>query len=201
MMQTGFWWIILSIGIYAVIHSLLASHTVKKWVENRIGSENYHRYYRLFFSLQAFFLFLPVLALTILLPDQRIYRISRPWIWLTLLIQVGAVYLLINSIFQTGALRFTGFAQAFNINEATRTLPLVERGMYRFVRHPIYTCMFVIMWLMPVMSWNILAIAIGVSVYNIIGAKLEERKLSQEFGQDYLEYKRKTPFLIPWLKF
>lgn len=200
-MQTGFWWIIFSIGIYAVIHSLLASHAAKRWVETRVGSGIYQRYYRLFFSLQAFILFLPVLALTVLLPDLGIYRIPRPWVWLTIFIQLGALYLLLNSIFQTGALRFTGFAQAFNINEATRSLPLVERGMYRFIRHPIYTCMFVIMWLMPIMSWNILAIAIGVSVYNVIGARLEERKLAQEFGQDYIAYKKKTPFLIPWLKF
>ncbi|PKN83982.1 MAG: hypothetical protein CVU46_15460 [Chloroflexi bacterium HGW-Chloroflexi-8] len=200
MMQSGFWWILFSIGLYGIIHSVLASHSVKRWVEKRVGTNIYQRYYRLFFSLQAFFLFLPILALVVLLPDVAIYRIPRPWVWLTLIIQFGAVYLLLNSIFQTGALRFTGFAQAFNIKGATRSLPLVERGMYRFVRHPIYTCMFVITWLFPIMSWNVLAIALGVSAYNIIGAHLEERKLLQEFGEAYNEYRRKTPFMFPGLK-
>jgi len=200
MMQTGFWWILFSIGLYGVIHSILASHSAKKWVEKWVGAEIYKRYYRLFFSLQAFFLFLPVLALTVLLPDMRIYRIPRPWVWLTIIIQLGAVYLLLNSIFQTGALRFTGFAQAFNVKEAERSLPLVERGLYRFVRHPIYTCMLLITWLFPFMSWNVLAIALGVTIYNIIGAHLEERKLLLEFGEDYLVYRRKTPFMIPGLK-
>lgn len=200
-MQSGFWWILFSISVYAFIHSVLASHSAKRWVEEKVGAAIYQRYYRLFFSLQAFVLFLPVLAFVFLLPDQVIYRIPRPWVWLTIIIQLGAVYLLLNSIFQTGALRFTGFAQALNIKEANQNLPLIEKGLYRYVRHPIYTCMFVIMWLMPIMTWNVLAVGIGVSVYNVIGAKLEERKLAQEFGQDYLAYKKKTPFLIPWLKF
>ena len=201
MMQTGFWWILFSIGLYGIIHSILASHAVKRWVEKRVGTDIYQRYYRLFFSLQAFFLFLPILALTVVLPDEAFYRIPRPWVWLTLIIQIGAVYLLLNSIFQTGALRFTGFAQAFNIKEATRSLPLVERGMYRFVRHPIYTCMLLITWLFPFMSWNVLAIALGVTGYNIIGAHLEERKLLLEFGDAYQVYTSKTPFMIPGLKF
>lgn len=197
MTNTGFWWILLALALYGLIHSVLASLAVKRWVAARLGTSAYQRYYRLFFSLQAFFLFLPVLLLAWLLPDQVIYRIPSPWLYLAILLQLAAVWLLLDSINQTGALRFVGFAQALKLDPPQQNLPLVERGMYRFVRHPIYTCMFVIMWLLPVMSWNLLALAIGVSVYNVIGALLEERKLRQEFGTAYDYYRQKTPFMIP----
>lgn len=200
-MRTGFWWILLALAGYGVIHSLLASNACKQWVKSWLGAVRFQRYYRLFFSLQAFFLILPILALSYYLPDQIIYRIPFLWRWLTIPIQLFALFLLLDSINQTGALRFIGFAQAFEMEKGKQALPLVERGMYRYVRHPIYTTMFVAMWLMPVMSWNLLALAIGVSIYNIIGARLEERKLSAEFGSAYDTYRKKTPFLIPGLKF
>ncbi len=200
MMQSGFWWLLLVVAFYALLHSLLASLAAKRWVSDRLGNALYQRYYRLFFSLQAFILFLPVLLLAWLLPDGTIYRIPAPWVYMTLLLQLGAAWLLIDSINQTGALRFIGFAQALKLEPATKRLPLVERGMYRYVRHPIYTNIFVIMWLMPFMTWNLLALAIGVNLYNVIGAQLEERKLLQEFGEAYNQYRRKTPFMVPLLK-
>ena len=200
MTQTGFWWILLSLAMYGLIHSVLASVTVKERVAAKLGKPVYQRYYRLFFSLQAFFLFLPILALAAFLPDRVIYHIPQPWIWLTVAVQLAAVFLLLDSINQTGALRFIGFAQALQMKQGSQKLPLVERGMYRYVRHPIYTNMFVIMWLMPVMSWNLLALAIGVSIYNVIGATLEERKLHQEFGPAYAAYRKTTPFMLPRLR-
>jgi protein-S-isoprenylcysteine O-methyltransferase Ste14 len=37
-------------------------------------------------------------------------------------------------------------------------------------------------------------------MYFIIGAVVEERKLVKTFGDEYLEYMSKTPYLIPFLK-
>jgi protein-S-isoprenylcysteine O-methyltransferase Ste14 len=67
------------------------------------------------------------------------------------------------------------------------------------VRHPIYTAGLLFIWLMPVMTWNLLALNLGLSVYIVAGAIFEERKLLMEFGPGYAEYKRKTPMLIPGL--
>jgi protein-S-isoprenylcysteine O-methyltransferase Ste14 len=38
---------------------------------------------------------------------------------------------------------------------------------------------------------------IGATLYIIIGAYFEERKLLRDFGDAYAGYKRKTPMLIP----
>jgi protein-S-isoprenylcysteine O-methyltransferase Ste14 len=50
------------------------------------------------------------------------------------------------------------------------------------------------------MSWNVLALNIGISVYALLGAMPEERKLLSEFGKPYDEYRSRTPFIIPGLK-
>ncbi len=199
-MQTGFWWILLSLLLYGVIHSLLAALKTKQQVQNKLGLNNYRRFYRLFFSISAVVLFIPVLLLVALLPDQVIYRIPSPWVWLTVALQVFAVGLMVHSVMMTGAGRFLGLSQAMNPIQAEKPLPLVKRGMYRLVRHPIYTCTFLLIWLVPTMSWNILALNIGVTAYMLIGARIEEQKLLLEFGDSYAQFRKETPFIIPWIK-
>ena len=196
-MLTGFWWILATLVLYGAIHSVLASHRTKDWVMNWWGERNYLRFYRLFFSIQAAVLFIPVLLLVAILPDQIIYRISAPWIYATVTLQILAVVGIVHTIMLTGMLRFTGVLQAVDPAQAKKPVTLVNRSLYRWVRHPIYTCMFLLVWLVPVMSWNILALNIGISVYNVLGATLEERKLLSEFGKAYEEYLKRTPFIIP----
>ncbi|MFN7037866.1 MAG: methyltransferase family protein, partial [Bellilinea sp.] len=72
-------------------------------------------------------------------------------------------------------------------------------GLYRWVRHPLYTCSLLFLWLMPVMSWNLLALNLGVTLYFIIGSRFEEDKLLDEFGEAYAEYRRRTPAFLPRL--
>jgi methanethiol S-methyltransferase len=38
------------------------------------------------------------------------------------------------------------------------------------------------------------------TTYFIIGAIIEERRLLGEFGDEYLRYQRKVPFMIPVLR-
>lgn len=199
-MQTGFWWILLALAIYGAVHSIFAAHRTKDWVKNWWGEERFNRFYRLFFSIQAAMLFTPILLLVGILPDQVIYRIPSPWVYLTITVQILSVIAIVHTIMLTGMLRFTGVLQAIDPSHAQKPVDLVIRSLYRWVRHPIYTFLFLFIWLVPVMSWNVLALNIGVSIYNVLGAMLEERKLLHEFGEDYEEYRKRTPFIIPGFK-
>jgi protein-S-isoprenylcysteine O-methyltransferase Ste14 len=68
------------------------------------------------------------------------------------------------------------------------------------VRHPLYTCGLLIVWLSPVMTWNLLALILGLTVYILVGIHFEERKLRREFGEAYAAYQRRVPALIPGLR-
>jgi protein-S-isoprenylcysteine O-methyltransferase Ste14 len=68
---------------------------------------------------------------------------------------------------------------------------------YKFVRHPLYVGWFLIFWATPQMSLGHLLFAIGMSAYILIAIRYEERDLVTFHGQDYLNYQRKVPMLIP----
>ncbi len=195
-MTAGFWWILLSLVVYGVIHSVLASGWIKLGFERwlRLGVK---RYYRLGFSLMALITILPVLALVYFLPDRRIYTIPLPWSALTVLLQMAGLAGIVYGVGQTGFMRFFGIDLALDPQAGRRDL--VGGGLYRIVRHPIYTCTFIFLWLTPVMTWNLLALSLGVTVYMIIGSRFEEDKLIAEFGPAYIEYRRRTPAFLPRL--
>jgi protein-S-isoprenylcysteine O-methyltransferase Ste14 len=199
MQHSGFGWLLLATAIYGVIHSTLASHAVKAWVERRLGARA-RRMYRLFFVAVAFVSFLPLLALTLWLPDRAIYTIPFPWVFLTVAAQGVSVICLLLTLAQTDLWAFMGLRQVSQpepLRAQTDPSRLVTSGFYRYVRHPLYTFTLVILWLMPVVSWNSLALVAGLTVYLFIGTLLEERKLVEEFGEPYRLYRRSTPMVFP----
>jgi protein-S-isoprenylcysteine O-methyltransferase Ste14 len=70
-------------------------------------------------------------------------------------------------------------------------------GLYRHVRHPIYLGWMLIFWAAPTMTVAHLLFAVGTTAYMLIAIRLEERDLIDTFGARYLEYRRRTPMLIP----
>lgn len=110
--------------------------------------------------------------------------------------QALSALLLLVAVLQTDTLSFVGLRQLF---EEEKTGQLVTRGLYTVVRHPLYLFSILFLWLSPSLSVNSLVFNIGVTLYFIIGAYFEERKLLRDFGEAYVEYKRKTSFLIPGL--
>jgi protein-S-isoprenylcysteine O-methyltransferase Ste14 len=111
--------------------------------------------------------------------------------------QVLSLILLSASAMQTDLLSFAGLRQLL---EEEKRGSLVTGGLYRSVRHPLYTFSLLILWLSPSMSLNSLVVYASLTVYILIGIYFEERKLLREFGQDYADYKSSTPMLIPSLK-
>jgi protein-S-isoprenylcysteine O-methyltransferase Ste14 len=138
-----------------------------------------------------------VLILPVVLIDKVIYSIPMPWRLLNLAGQALAVIMLVVGLKQTGISAFAGVRQLFAPEDVSPP-KLVTGGLYRYMRHPLYTAGLLFIWLSPVMTWNLLALYLGLSAYGLIGAYFEERKLEREFGEAYQAYKQKTPMLIPF---
>jgi protein-S-isoprenylcysteine O-methyltransferase Ste14 len=77
-------------------------------------------------------------------------------------------------------------------------LPLTIRGPYRWVRHPFYSCVILMLWSYPDITVDRLLFNVLWTVWIVIGAYLEERDLTTDFGEEYREYRRKVPMLVPW---
>jgi methanethiol S-methyltransferase len=68
--------------------------------------------------------------------------------------------------------------------------PLVARGGYGFVRHPIYLGWMLMVWGAPVMSLSRLTFASVSTLYLLLAIPFEERSLRARFGAAYDAYVR-----------
>ena len=186
--------ITVSLLLWGLVHSLLASHAVK----NRLSDGIVKRGYRLFYNIFSFLSFLPILYLVASLPDQALYSVPAPISYGMLLGQALALILLIVGVLQTDVLYFIGLRQLL---EEDKPAKFVTKGLYRLVRHPLYTAGILFLWLSSSMTINTFTMAMGATLYILIGAYFEEKKLVREFGTAYQEYKSRTPMLIPFMKY
>jgi protein-S-isoprenylcysteine O-methyltransferase Ste14 len=72
------------------------------------------------------------------------------------------------------------------------------RGPYRWVRHPLYLFMLLLIWSYPDLTVDRLLFNLLFTAWIIAGAILEERDLVNDFGQVYSDYQRHVPMLIPY---
>jgi protein-S-isoprenylcysteine O-methyltransferase Ste14 len=187
--------ILSAVLIYGFFHSLLASMWVKRRFRLWFGPET-ERWYRLAYNALAVVSLVPILVMTAILPDRTIYAIPSPWALIPLSIQGLAGIAAIVGLWQTGLLSFFGLQQFLHPPNSSPPVMVVS-GLYRWVRHPLYTAGLVFIWLTPVMTLNILAMNLGLTLYLVVGALFEERKLLAEYGAAYREYMQRIPMLVP----
>jgi methanethiol S-methyltransferase len=179
---------------YGILHSLLASSAAKRWLRGLLGP-GIDRFYRLGYNAVAIISFLPVLALLAWRPGPVIYRLHSPWDVLALAMQALAAALLAVGLVQTDAWSFLGLRQL--ARQPQPPARLITNGLYRWVRHPLYTAGLLILWLTPILTSGLLALNLMLTVYILIGSRLEERRLVAEFGEAYQAYQRRVPSLLP----
>jgi protein-S-isoprenylcysteine O-methyltransferase Ste14 len=189
-------WLILSIAAWGIIHSLTASSWFKDLLRRSLGG-GFMKLYRLLYNMFSVVSLAPALYLLMTLPDRTLYRVPGPWNIAMLVGQGLAALLLLVSLQQTDVLSFVGLRQLF---EEERPGRLVTAGVYRFIRHPLYTFGLLVLWFTPSVSLNAFMLYLAFTAYILVGIFFEERKLLREFGQEYADYKSVTPMLIPGLR-
>ena len=78
---------------------------------------------------------------------------------------------------------------------------LVRTGPYKIVRNPIYTGIlfgFVGTALVINQMWAVLAILIILTTF-LVKIRMEEKVLREEFGDDFIQYKREVKAFIPFI--
>jgi protein-S-isoprenylcysteine O-methyltransferase Ste14 len=178
--------------IFSLIHSLLADHRIKSRAEQVLPDMD--RWYRLAYSILAALMVLPFFYILIFLPDEVLYVVAEPWMWLMVSGQIASVVCLLAALRQTGLSYFLGLSQL--LGQAAPP-ELVTDGFYCHLRNPLFLFAALFLWLTPLMTANLLAFNILATVYFYAGARHEERSLKEEFGQEYEEYRRRVPMFIP----
>lgn len=82
-----------------------------------------------------------------------------------------------------------------------RTTELVTTGVYRYVRHPMYSSLLLLAWgaLLKNVSWEGIGLAVTATVFLVATAKAEESENVRFFGETYRAYMRRTKLFLPFL--
>ena len=118
------------------------------------------------------------------------------------LFAIGVITLL-TSTFLIDHFELFGVKQVLLAND-DRDLPepaFVQPFLYRIVRHPMQLGMVTLLFATPLMTVGHLVFAASMTAYVLIGLYFEEKSLARQFGQQYRDYQKRVPMLIPGLKF
>ena len=96
----------------------------------------------------------------------------------------------------TGLLHIAHFLR----DRAYTPIPFRVPWIYRFVRHPQMLGTVLWLWATPSMSQGRLFFVVFLTLYILAGIRWEERDLLFEHGDQYSEYARKAPALLPFLR-
>ena len=202
-------------GLFALIHTSLASFKVKSILAKRIGSGM--AFYRLAYNIIFIWLFF-YLYEKLPRPDVELFDLKFPWDIIILIPQFLSLAGIIWTFRYFSFGEFTGISQikrwmtgnfVGGWEEDTQNernskevfdekLTLKIEGPYKVVRHPVYLFTIIFLILRPTMDVFYLVFLIFLIAYFYIGSFYEERKLVSAFGDQYRKYQQSVPRLFPF---
>lgn len=139
--------------------------------------------------ISKFALLIVVLSLIYLIISGSLFSTS-PFVIIIQLIAVGL------SIWARRS--FT--SEQFSIHAEPGKGGLIEKGPYKYIRHPMYTSALLLIWssVLGHFGYATVAVAILITFVTIVRMMTEEKLLREQF-QEYKEYSERTKRVIPFL--
>ncbi len=185
----------LLLGLFAIQHSVMARYAFKKrWT--RVVS---------WYLERSTFVLAATLALAVLLWQWRPIPTT---IWdlrgtamgsvLGVLFWVGWAILLFST-FLIDHFELFGLEQVWAYVKGREfQRPAFKTPLfYQWVRHPIYLGFLIAFWSAPVMTVGHVLFSLATTGYILVGIYFEERDLVRAYGDEYVDYQRRVPMLIP----
>jgi protein-S-isoprenylcysteine O-methyltransferase Ste14 len=150
----------------------------------------------LVFALPAFFVYcagLVVSAWHLVSQQESLFVLSVQCIVGLALIGIGFAILFVS----VGTLR-RSYSSTLVVREDHQ---IITHGIYRFTRHPIYLGAILVCVGVPVSVSSVYGFLIMAALVPLIlnRIRIEERMLTEEFGDEYRAYKESTRKLIPFI--
>lgn len=160
-----------------------------------LRSRGSHGFYR-FFAWEA------ILILTLLNLEhwfEEPFSVPQLVSWVCLAV---SIFLVIHGIW---LLRLVGRPDGLRKDAALigweKTTTLVTLGVYRYIRHPLYSSLLFLAWgvFFKSPSWPGGCLAVTATVFLTLTARVEETENIGYFGTNYAEYMRRTKRFVPFL--
>lgn len=170
-------------GLYFFLHSFLASR--------RMGSLRNKRTYRIAYNVVAIIGLLALMVYNSAVDGARLFPNTRPVRYVSLVLTTLGVVVIREAFKQFPISGFMGARQEEN--------KLRTGGILQYIRHPLYAGTFLITlsYILFSPTTATLVSSACIFIYLAIGIRIEEKKLLEAFGDEYREYQRKVPMLIP----
>ncbi|ADE11454.1 methyltransferase family protein [Sideroxydans lithotrophicus] len=180
---------------YFALHSALASLTVKRKVA--AAWPKLMPYYRLTFNLLASLLILPILWLTYRDPGPLLWHWQGATAWLANGLALAALFGFWLSLKSYDMQEFLGLRQLrLHLRKVEDQEHFHLSPFHRHVRHPWYFFGLVLVWTRDMNATTLLS-SVFITLYFVIGSRLEEQKLLTYHGDTYRRYMARVPGLIP----
>lgn len=184
--------LILAFGLQ---HSVMARTGFKAWLHRQLPASAERSVYVLLASLMLMLLFwqwrpIPGLAWAAASPAGQ----AVGWI-----LFAGGFGLVLLSTFLIDHFDLFGLKQVIRQFFGRQAQParFVTPLLYRIVRHPLYLGFILAFWGGPTMSAGHLLFAAAMTSYILVAIRFEERDLVNQLGDNYVEYRRRVPMLVP----
>lgn len=186
------------ISIFGLQHSVMARESFKKWWTQHVPEHLERSHY----------VMISTVVMLVLLVAWRpngtvLWHFEHPWIAKPLWTLFTLGWLLAAfATFLTDHFDLFGLRQVYlhYVEQSYTRVEFSQHAVYKLVRHPMMLGMLIGFWVTPYMTVGHLVLALGFTVYILIGIYFEERSLLKSLGEDYRMYRERTPKLMPRFK-
>lgn len=155
-----------------------------------------HGFYR-FFAWEA------ILALFVINMSKWFYQ---PFAWNQMIAWILLIICIIPLFFGVRALRARGKPVEQREGDPAllafeKTTTLVTTGIYHYIRHPLYSSLFMLAWgiFFKAPSWIGAGLAVVATIFLIATARADEAECTRFFGPQYQDYMKTTRMFVPYL--
>jgi methanethiol S-methyltransferase len=185
------------LGAFAVQHSGMARPAFKNWWTRIVPEAAERSTYVLLSSLalMALYIFWQPIGGVVWVATQGIARSC------VIALYLFGWALLLYTTFLIDHFDLFGLKQVWRrLGERSYRAPVFRTpSLYKLVRHPLYIGWLTIFWAAPTMTVAHLVFAVVTTAYILIAIRWEEHDLESAFGEAYVEYKSRTPMIVPRL--
>ena len=185
------------LALFAIQHSIMARQGFKRWLTRVVPPSAERSTYVLASNVCLIVLVAAWYPIT-----DDIWRVTaQPWRVLLIAVGLAGWTIALLSTLLIDHLDLFGVRQVF---ARLRRRRLAEHQFmtplfYRAVRHPLYLGFLIAFWVTPRMTLGHLLFAIVTTGYILLAVRFEEHDLIRVFGEQYRDYRRRVPMLIPGL--
>lgn len=132
--------------------------------------------------------------------DGTVWHVEGPLAIVLTALQLSGWVMVVASSFMINHFELFGLQQVYChfIQKPVPVPQFTDRYLYKIVRHPIQLGVLLGVWFTATMTMTHLMLALLMTVYIFIGLHFEEKSLVAALGQEYKDYRKRVPMVLPF---